>query len=578
MLNRISTLVIVLMAHWGASAQECPILSEPFAGSTNVAVNAALNWNNVVGVTGYIVSVGTTPGGTDILNRASVGNATRYTPPLGWPEDTQLHVTITLFFLNNIPEQVCPVGSFTTEDVITAPACTNIVTPLDGATNVNAATPITWAYAPSATGYTITMGLTEGSGDLASEDVGNVLSYSPPSGLPDNAEIFVTVVPYNENGPADNCTFSSYVTGEAATLPGCATLTAPLNGAMNVPLNPTVTWNMVPEASGYRLTIGSSPNTSDILDNAIITANSVNVVNFEPNRTYFSTIIPFNAAGEAIGCTQESFSTIVGCGPFFDDITGELTFLNPDIDFPTEVDICLDQDSRVYTATDQADGFRWYRMGANGSETLISTTAEVDFPSPGSYRYEAYNILSQDGITIECPTSQIFTVSFSEAPIIEQIGVTEDASGLRFEVRVSGSGDYEFALDDVIGPYQDSAVFRGLQPGSHTVYVRDKGGCGRDEETVIQDITVEGFPKFFTPNGDGVNDYWQFIPPRDTPDNLVAPILIFDRYGTFLAQIEAGSQGWNGLFNGRPLPESNYWFRTRSPEGKKLQGYFLLKR
>jgi gliding motility-associated-like protein len=578
MLKRIGIVVISLLVHWSGKAQECPVLSQPIIGSTNVAVDASLTWNNVVGVTGYIVSVGTTPGGTDFINRRSVGNATSFTPLLGWPEDTQLYVTITLFFLNNIPEQVCNAGSFTTIDVTTPPPCTPVALPLDGATNVNAATNISWAYAPTATGYTIALGLTPGSGDLASGDVGNVLSFNPPSNLPENTEIFATVTPYNENGPAANCTFISFTTGVAATLPNCTNLTTPLNGEMNVPLNPTLAWNLVPEALGYRLTIGSTPNASDILDNAVITTNTVNVVNFEPNRTYFATIIPFNSAGDAVGCLQESFSTILGCGPFFDGTTGQLTFLNPDIDFPTEVGICLGQDSRSITSTDQADGFRWYRLGPNGSATLISSTAEVSFSSPGAYRYEAYNILIQEGAGIECPTSQDFTVTISEAPTIEQIIVTDNANGVRLEVRVQGSGDYEFALDDASGPYQDSPIFSGVAPGSYTVYARDKGGCGMDGETVVQDLTVEGFPKFFTPNGDGVNDYWQFIPPRGTNDRLVDTILIFDRYGTFLAQIDPDSPGWNGLFNGRPLPESNYWFRTTSREGKEIKGYFLLKR
>ena len=54
-------------------------------------------------------------------------------------------------------------------------------------------------------------------------------------------------------------------------------------------------------------------------------------------------------------------------------------------------------------------------------------------------------------------------------------------------------------------------VFGGLASGSYTVYVRDKNGCGIVEESIVQDLTLEGFPNFFSPNGDGINDEF-FIP------------------------------------------------------------------
>jgi len=98
------------------------------------------------------------------------------------------------------------------------------------------------------------------------------------------------------------------------------------------------------------------------------------------------------------------------------------------------------------------------------------------------------------------------------------------------------------------------------------------------QELVEQDITVEGFPNFFTPNGDGVNDYWQYIPPVMTNELAIKSIWVFDRYGTLLAQIDPSTQGWSGRFNGRELPETNYWFKALSTENKEITGYFSLKR
>jgi hypothetical protein len=65
-----------------------------------------------------------------------------------------------------------------------------------------------------------------------------------------------------------------------------------------------------------------------------------------------------------------------------------------------------------------------------------------------------------------------------------------------------GIGDYEFTLDDSFGTYQDEPNFDFVASGLHTIYVRDKNGCG----TAAIEVSVIGYPKFFTPNNDGIND------------------------------------------------------------------------
>lgn len=560
-------------------AQDCPVLTLPVDESTNVEITSNISWNNVPGVTAYIISLGTTPNGTDIINRLNVGSATAFTPPLGLPENTRVYVTITLFLLGNLPEITCTSESFITADVVDPPACTTIRSPLDGATNINVGSLINWEYAPFATGYFISMGTTPNGTDIANNiDVFNNLSYAPPADLPPNTTIYVRVTPYNENNPTPTCQEISFTTADLAPIPTCTSLISPVNGAINVPLTPLIEWNPVPEATEYIVSIGSSPFIKDILDDAIFTTNSTFVLDFEPNRTFFVTIIPRNESGSAIGCTQETFSTILGCGPFFDTITGALTFINPEINVPDEIGICLNTQTTTYITPDTAEGFRWYKVVSTTRETLISTTAEVNISESGQYRYEAYNTVSQDGAIIECPTSKLVNVVASEAPIINTVRVTETAQGLNLETVVTGLGSYEFALDNSNGPYQESGTFRGVSPGTHTIYVRDKNGCGTAEETIVQDVTLEGFPKFFTPNGDGINDFWQYIPLLESGEINVGTISIFNRFGALIAQIDPTSQGWNGLHNGRPVPASDYWFKTTSNENKEIRGHFSLKR
>ena len=96
-----------------------------------------------------------------------------------------------------------------------------------------------------------------------------------------------------------------------------------------------------------------------------------------------------------------------------------------------------------------------------------------------------------------------------------------------------GIGDYEFAIDDPNGPYQNDPFFENVRPGIHTIYIRDRNDCG-----IAQiDVSVIGYKKFFTPNGDGIHDSWRILGIREDfqPNSRV---YIFDRYGKLLKELD----------------------------------------
>ncbi|UCE92610.1 MAG: T9SS type B sorting domain-containing protein [Flavobacteriaceae bacterium] len=134
-----------------------------------------------------------------------------------------------------------------------------------------------------------------------------------------------------------------------------------------------------------------------------------------------------------------------------------------------------------------------------------------------------------------------------------------------------GIGDYEYSLESQFGPYQDEPFFEGVLPGIHTVYVRDKNGCG---VTSIE-VSVIGYPKFFTPNGDGYNDTWQVQGVSFQP---ASDIYIYDKFGKLLAELDASGEGWNGIYNGKQLPSADYWYRVQLEDGRIQTGHFSLIR
>ncbi|MGB5699129.1 T9SS type B sorting domain-containing protein [Muriicola sp.] len=575
------SILLLFLAQPGHS-QQCssPVLISPLNGAVNVAVDATISWNQVPNIPGYIISLGTSPGATDILNREIVGSATSYKPPLGLPESTLIYVTVSLFdFEGGNIEIACESESFTTAAINEVPGCTQINFPFDGAVDINPSTNIRWQYSPTAIGYRLSLGTNPGGSDILDNlNLGNTLNYDPILDLPPETTIYVRITSYNLVGDSSSCPEFSFTTSEIATLPGCTTLIYPANGATNVPLTPILEWTAVPGATGYRITLGYSPFSAEVLNNvAFPPLNQTGILELEGNQTFFITIVPFNDAGEAIGCQQEVFSTLQGCGPFFDPMTGALVTLNPAINIPNTIASCEDDFPLVYTTSDTADGFRWYQINNNGNESLISSLPSVTFSNPGNYRYEAYNLIPQSG-NLECPSSLLFTVQSSGIATITAIDVTEQANGIRIIVQASGPGDYEYAIDDINGPYQNNNTFTNIPYGTHTLYVRDKNGCGIAEEVIVQDLSLEGFPKFFSPNGDGINDYWQYIPPETSGDLTLVSIEIYNRYGQLLVQIDPTTRGWDGTINGGSLPAADYWFKARDNTNQELIGHFSLKR
>jgi len=568
--------IVLLWIGFGGFAfgQDCPNLISPLDGETNIPVETSISWEPVVGVTGYIISLGTTPGGIDLINQQQVGNDTSFMPPNGLPELTMVYVTLTLFFFDQ-ENIVCPSQSFTTELITEAPGCSTLALPNDGATGVNVATNLSWNYAPKATGYRLSLGTVAGGVDLLDRlDIGQALSYNPPSDLPFDSAIYVQIDPYNAVGEALDCATYAFETASQGAPPDCTFLITPPDGAINVGLSPFLEWMPVPNAQGYILSIGSTPFNSDILDQGVFTSTSTFVLNFESNNTYYVTITPFNEAGQALDCSQESFSTILGCGPFYDADTGLLTSYYPDLEFPSQIGLCNNEVPKTIRAPDGAEGYRWYRLQGS-DELFLAEAQDLILYETGTYRFEAFNTVSDLGQTIECVYSQEFEVSFSGIGQVDEVIITRVGLNFNLEVVVSGFGDYVFSLDGE--NYQPSAFFTGLSDGLYTLYIDDLNGCGTAQYPLRITFPQKGFPPYFSPNDDGINDFWRYEKPLINP-LLVVQTVIFDRYGKILMLFGPEDTGWDGTYQGRPMPSDGYWYRATTKDGDFVTGYFSLVR
>ena len=138
---------------------------------------------------------------------------------------------------------------------------------------------------------------------------------------------------------------------------------------------------------------------------------------------------------------------------------------------------------------------------------------------------------------------------------------------------ISGLGTYEFQLDN--GTFQSSPLFTNVPTGYHTITIRDiSQQCG----FIVLEAIVINYPKFFTPNNDGENDFWMI---RNIVFLEGVSIDIFDRYGKVITQLNANSVGWDGNYNGVPLPSTDYWFVVRYKRNNQpmlFKSHFSLRR
>ena len=139
---------------------------------------------------------------------------------------------------------------------------------------------------------------------------------------------------------------------------------------------------------------------------------------------------------------------------------------------------------------------------------------------------------------------------------------------------IEGYGNYEYSIDGNL--FQSSNTFNTVSTGTHYITIKDiNSDC---DEVIIKNITTIDYPKFFSPNNDGINDIWTI---KDLSKTLKAKIVICDRFGKLIKVIQPNDIGWDGTLNGYNLPATDYWFSinyTEDNQSKIFKSHFSLVR
>ncbi|TRX39216.1 T9SS type B sorting domain-containing protein [Flavobacterium restrictum] len=244
---------------------------------------------------------------------------------------------------------------------------------------------------------------------------------------------------------------------------------------------------------------------------------------------------------------------------------------------PNPTPICHDFETGIRTNSYVSSGytapqyaFEWKKEDG----TLVGTAEDFSTNVPGNYTLTVTNLA-----VFGCTAAPVaFTIIESAPPS----AVTVTTSGWFTESQtvtinavpsIGDGSNFLYSLDR--STPQTSAIFTNVTPGSHDISISDTNGCGA---TIPITIRLINSPKYFTPNNDGFNDTWKIT---GFPSQANPKLFIFDRYGKFLKELNPFENGWDGTFNGYPLPADDYWFTvsyTEDTVDKVYKSHFSLKR
>ncbi|MEJ8819939.1 gliding motility-associated C-terminal domain-containing protein [Lacibacter sp. H407] len=147
-------------------------------------------------------------------------------------------------------------------------------------------------------------------------------------------------------------------------------------------------------------------------------------------------------------------------------------------------------------------------------------------------------------------------------------GVTTSGNGLQFLWTPS--------------TYLDDATLQFptiLQPKDDITYkltVTNDQGCSETDELYVKILKSPRPPNTFTPNGDGINDFWEIQFLNDYPGAIIE---VYNTAGTLLFRSVGYSTPWDGKWKGQPVPAGTYYYVLDPKNGRKrIAGYVTILR
>ncbi|MBO4806907.1 MAG: T9SS type B sorting domain-containing protein, partial [Paludibacteraceae bacterium] len=224
--------------------------------------------------------------------------------------------------------------------------------------------------------------------------------------------------------------------------------------------------------------------------------------------------------------------------------------------------ICAGTNIEMDASSYEAETYLW--MKVDSTNEMSGSRAVLRLTQPTTFLLHVTR-----GV---CDADAVYKAEVTENPTIERVDSVDIRS--RRIVVSGGTPSYTYSVDNKEYDVMDTKI--DLTFTSHMAYVMDDNGCS-DTMPFYMDPPAVIVPPFFSPNGDDMNEQWIPTNLKEVyPDALVT---IFDRYGKKLAQYRANEEDWDGTYEGKMMPSTDYWYEIDIEEiDKQYIGHFTLIR
>ncbi|MEM6685949.1 MAG: T9SS type B sorting domain-containing protein [Bacteroidota bacterium] len=221
-----------------------------------------------------------------------------------------------------------------------------------------------------------------------------------------------------------------------------------------------------------------------------------------------------------------------------------------------EVFLCNAADASVVLAFEET--FASYLWSTN------ETTSSITVDAIGNYSVIVTNAAG-------CEKEVTFTVLQEPELLIDRIDIRDFQDVNTITIVLTNEVNLENIEYSINGgaTFSTANRFENIYPGVYDIVVRHVD-CSEITETIL----VGGFPEYFTPNGDTINDRWELLKKEYYPN---ANIAVFDRYGKNIVNIKS-EDAWDGTYRGIPLPSGDYWYKLTLESGRVVTGHVTMRR
>lgn len=169
----------------------------------------------------------------------------------------------------------------------------------------------------------------------------------------------------------------------------------------------------------------------------------------------------------------------------------------------------------------------------------------------------------------DCSYTTSFRVLNVDTPEIVSL-IEQDNN---FEVTAQGISGKKIVYSKDSVHWQDSNVFYNLAAGEYNFYAKYADSDCYSDAKKGKVFTVQ---TAFTPNGDGINDYWVFS-DLDIFGGT-STLQIVDKFGKVVCQQTSNKEfRWDGKIQSRSLNTDAYWYVIKVGNGRIYQGWIFLK-